>query len=317
MKRTNRVADGELVDVGGRRRRTPSVGVSSRSSPSSASSASSLVRGARGGRGASASASVTARHRSIFGADVLAVQLAVLGVELAVDVGDLAHEHRHRARPARGTRCGRERGKSAAAASTRARTSGSACSRPRDADRHASSDSSSARRRSPARARAISSTQPRDVARHRPDVVEARREREDAVDRHEPVARLEAGDPAARGRDADRAAGVGPERRVGEPERERRRRAAARPAGGPAGRRRVRHRPVVEVLRGDRRRRTRAGSSCRRSRSPAASSRQHGLGAAVGHVLGEDGRPVGRPDAGRVEEVLDREPDPVSPGRAR
>jgi hypothetical protein len=27
-------------------------------------------------------------------------------------------------------------------------------------------------------------------------------------------------------------------------------------------------------------------------------------------VIREDGRPVGRADAGRVEEILDREPDP-------
>jgi hypothetical protein len=34
-----------------------------------------------------------------------------------------------------------------------------------------------------------------------------------------------------------------------------------------------------------------------------------GLGGAVGDVVGEDDRPVGRDEPGRVEEVLDREPD--------
>jgi len=29
-------------------------------------------------------------------------------------------------------------------------------------------------------------------------------------------------------------------------------------------------------------------------------------------VVGEDGGPVRRPDPGRVEEILDREPDPVA-----
>ena len=70
-----------------------------------------------------------------------------------------------------------------------------------------------------------------DRACHRPGVIEARREREDAVERHEPVARLEADDPAARGRDPDRTAGVRAERVLREPRRDRRRRAAARASG--------------------------------------------------------------------------------------
>ena len=52
---------------------------------------------------------------------------------------------------------------------------------------------------------------------------------------------------AAGGGDPDRAARVGAERRVGEPGRERGRRAAARAAGDPARERRVRDRPVVRV----------------------------------------------------------------------
>jgi hypothetical protein len=35
------------------------------------------------------------------------------------------------------------------------------------------------------------------------------------------------------------------------------------------------------------------------------------LGGAVRDVVGEDGRAIGRPEAGSVEEVLDREGDPV------
>jgi hypothetical protein len=45
-----------------------------------------------------------------------------------------------------------------------------------------------------------------DRARHRSRMVEARCEREHAVERHEPVARLEADDPAAGGRNPDRPA---------------------------------------------------------------------------------------------------------------
>ena len=50
-------------------------------------------------------------------------------------------------------------------------------------------------------------------------MVEAGGERKTAVDRDEPVRRLEADDAAAGGGDADRAAGVGSQGRVGEPGR--------------------------------------------------------------------------------------------------
>ena len=103
----------------------------------------------------------------------------------------------------------------------------------------------------PGTSAAIIATAARDVCGHRPGVVEARREREDAVGRDEPVARLEADDAAAGGGDPDRAARVGAERRLGETGRDRRRRAAARAARGAAGRGRVRDGAVVEVLRGD------------------------------------------------------------------
>jgi hypothetical protein len=38
----------------------------------------------------------------------------------------------------------------------------------------------------------------------------------------------------------------------------------------------------------------------------------HDLGALGGHVLGEEDRAVGRDEAGRVEEVLDRELNPLT-----
>ena len=67
---------------------------------------------------------------------------------------------------------------------------------------------------------------------------------------------------------------------------------------------------VVEVLRGRRRRRTRAGSPCRRRRSPAASSRRTASARLGRDVVGEHRRAVRRAHAGRVEEILDREPPP-------
>src|SRR5207244_9041979 len=79
----------------------------------------------------------------------------------------------------------------------------------------------------------------RDRAGHRTGVVEARRERKAPLERHEAEGGLEADDPAAGGGNAERAAGVGAKRRVGEARRERGRRAAARAARDPAGRERV------------------------------------------------------------------------------
>jgi hypothetical protein len=37
----------------------------------------------------------------------------------------------------------------------------------------------------------------------------------------------------------------------------------------------------------------------------------HRLGGSLGHMVGEDRRPVGRPHARRVEDVLDRQARPV------
>jgi hypothetical protein len=137
-------------------------------------------------------------------------------------------------------------------------------------------------------------------------VVERRRERKDAVDRDDAEARLEADDTAARGGYPDRAARVGAERAVDHPECERGRRPAARPARRPAGKGRVRHDAVVEVLRGDA-----VGELVQvrlaRDRPAGGFERRHGGGGRSRHVVREDGRAVGRADACSVEEVLDGE----------
>ena len=108
-----------------------------------------------------------------------------------------------------------------------------------------------------------SSTDPR----HRAGVVEARREREAALERDEPVGRLEADDAAAGGRDPDRAARCpsrARRRRGSRRARPRSRRSTLRPRGrARAGSGRFRS----ARSRRSSRRRTRAGSSCRRSRS--------------------------------------------------
>ena len=72
-------------------------------------------------------------------------------------------------------------------------------------------------------------------------------ERSHAVERHAPVRRLQPRDPAARGRDANRAAGVGPERDLGVVVRHRDRRAARRAAGDQVGVERVHGRAEPRV----------------------------------------------------------------------
>ena len=149
-----------------------------------------------------------------------------------------------------------------------------------------------------------------DRARHRPGMVEARREREAALERDEPVARLEAGHAAARRWNTDRAARVASERRVGEPGRQRRRRAAARAARHPPGRRGVGRGPVVGVDRGDAVRelvQVRLSDIRVTGRLEAA----YALGGPRRDVVGEDDRAVGRRQAFGVEEILDREGDAV------
>ena len=140
-------------------------------------------------------------------------------------------------------------------------------------------------------------------------MVVARCERENAVGGHEPVGRLEAGDRAAGRRDADRPARVRAERGVCDIRGECRCRPAAGASRGAPGRSWIRNRAVVEVLRRDA-----VGELVQVRladvRVPRMLEPEHRLGAAIGHVLGEDRRPVGRTDARRVEEILDREPNP-------
>jgi hypothetical protein len=45
---------------------------------------------------------------------------------------------------------------------------------------------------------------------------------------------------------------------------------------------------------------------------PGGFEQPHRLGALRRHVLGENSRAVGRANACRVEEILDRQPDPVA-----
>ena len=140
-------------------------------------------------------------------------------------------------------------------------------------------------------------------------MVEARREREAALERHEAEGRLEADDPAAGGRDADRAAGVGAERGVGKAGGERGGRAAARPAREAPRRDRVRHGSEVRVLR-----RHAVGELVQVRLADVRVARgleaPHGLRGDGRDVVDEERRPVRRPQAGRVEEVLDRKRDP-------
>ena len=154
-------------------------------------------------------------------------------------------------------------------------------------------------------------------------MVVARREREAALRRHEIERRLEPGDAAPGRRDADRAARVAAERELDLPGGDRSRRAAARAAGEPSRRARVRHRAEVRVLRADP-----VGELVQvrlpGDGVPGGLEPQYRLGALRGHVLGEDRRAVRRDEPRRVEQVLDRdrnalarlvgpgEPDPVA-----
>ena len=242
-----------------------SVGVSTRSSPSSAASICSRYS-ARSRSARSTSESRTARHFSTLILHVLAVGVAVLGEELPVDVRDLAHEDRvgrvvdqrqlDRAAP-------REAGGRLLDTRPHERIGRV---RPGDADLELLE-----RLELDGLVRGCERAEhplaPRHVDGQRPRRVEARRERPAALERHEPVGRLVADDAAAGGGDPDRAGRVGAERRVGEPGRERRRRAAARPTRDPAGKARDWGRRRSAGSPTSCRRRTRAGSSCRRSRS--------------------------------------------------
>ncbi len=132
----------------------------------------------------------------------------------------------------------------------------------------------------------------------------------DAVDRDPPPARLEADDAAARRRQADRAARVGPDPDVAEPGGERRRVAPRRPAGGPAGQARVLHGAVPVVLA-----RHPPGELVQVRLAdddrPRGDEPLHRRGRLHGHMVGVDLRAVGRADPGGVDQVLDEQPPPV------
>ena len=158
----------------------------------------------------------------------------------------------------------------------------------------------------------ISSTQPATSRAIGPAWSNDRREREHPFDRHEPVARLEAGDAAARRRDANRPSGVRAECAVGQAERRAPQPSprSSRPAFAPGtpGSERSRNGGSATSCRT----RTRAGSSSRRS-SNRPLEPLHGLGGPAGDVVAEHRRPVRRANPGRVEEILDGEAPPRRP----
>ncbi|GBD17267.1 hypothetical protein HRbin26_02186 [bacterium HR26] len=84
----------------------------------------------------------------------------------------------------------------------------------------------------------------------RPEVVERPGERDRAVEADPAEGRLEPDQATERGRDPDRAAGIGAERRDRHPVRDRRGRAAARPTGIVIEVPRVARRAIVGVVRG-------------------------------------------------------------------
>ena len=143
-----------------------------------------------------------------------------------------------------------------------------------------------------------------------PDRVEGGAEREHAVERDAPPARLQADEPAAGGRQADGAAGVRRQRRGRETGRERRRVAAGRAAGRPARMHWVLHRPVAGVLARDAPRelvQVRLADDDGARRHEAL----HRGRAARRHVIRVDLRAVGRADPGGVDQILDEQPRAV------
>ena len=129
--------------------------------------------------------------------------------------------------------------------------------------------------------------------------------------------RLVPDDAAAGGGDPDRAGGVGAERCVREPGGDRGRRAAARAARDAAGEAWVGHVAEVRVL-GGRAVRELVQIRLADVRVAGLLEQPHRGRRLAGHVPGEDRRAVGRLEPGRVEEILDGEPDPgrrwVRPG---
>ena len=236
----------------------------------------------------------------------------MLGVELAVGVRDLAHEDG--ARPPR-----RAAGRRAARAGTgrppprRGRGRAGRRARVQATPTSTSSSDSSERGSKPG----TSAAHHRGALR-RPSAPSARRGRGSAragSSRRAGRARSVGLKPtiaAARGRDPDRPAGVRAERCVGEPGGERGRRPAARPAGDPARARSGSGRSRSAGSPRSSRRRTRAGWSCRRSRTrpPRAAARPRR--SRVGTWSAKIAEPYVVRQPGGVEEVLDGEGDAVT-----
>ena len=148
-----------------------------------------------------------------------------------------------------------------------------------------------------------------DAPPHRPDRVERRDEREDAVERQVAPARLQAHRPARGRRQPDRAAGVRSEPEVDEPGGERRRVPGRRAAGGLPGMERVVDGAVPRVDAEHAPRELGQVGLADDDRAGVERSLDDGR---VGgrDVVAVDARAVGRPDPGGVDQVLDEQRAP-------
>ena len=145
-------------------------------------------------------------------------------------------------------------------------------------------------------------------ARHRTDVIHGPRERQHARAAHASVRRLETGHAAERGRHTDRTAGVGPERRGDET----RGHGRAGTGGGTSGHARSPgvprvHRVTVVRVASERAVRELVHVQLAQHDRAGAGEPRHDRRVRPGHAVGQDARARCRPNAGRVEEIL--EPD--------
>jgi len=147
-------------------------------------------------------------------------------------------------------------------------------------------------------------------ARQRPAMVERPGQSLDAVEIDQAIGRLQPGDPAIGGRNADRAAGVGADRGEAHAGGHRRRRAAARATRNVSAPPRVVGRAVVRVVGG------RAARELVRVRLPdhdgaGRTQPPHRLGVVARYVVAMERRAVGRAHARGVGQILDRDRDTV------
>ena len=147
-----------------------------------------------------------------------------------------------------------------------------------------------------------------DVLRHRADLVEARRERDDPVTGDGSVRRPQTDVPAQRRRLLDRPAGVGPERPRCKARRHRRRRAPARPARDARRIPRVVRRAVRGVL-GGRAHRELVRVRLAEDAEPVLLAARDHRRVVHRHVALQDLRAGGRRDPLRADHVLDRDRD--------